>query len=147
MSYGIAIRTSSGLTDLKDIFTVRPKQEKSFNKGNSSITLSNNQDVSYGNFTNLGVNYDSTTDAFFVTKYGLVWKTNQVKTNFWLMASYTGLVDINLAHTLVLDDSSNEVKLTWHNKGWTFGGTLTIIPGTGEVALYVDCTIIKIKAS
>lgn len=142
MSYGMQIRLSSGLTDVADVYTVRPKEEHGIDKGTGTISLYPNQDINYGSFTSLGIDYDSSTDAFFTKKFSLVWKANQTKVNFWGDEIYSSFLDGDLAHTLTLDDVNETVKLVWQNLFWT---SVELIGS--DKKLYVDFTIVKIKAS
>lgn len=148
MSYGMQIRLSSGLTNIDDVYTVRPKEEHELDKGTSNITIYANQDVSYGTFTNFGIDFDSSTDAFFVTKFSYVIDPNVSKIDHWEDHYVNFWYGLDLAHTLVLDDVNETVKLVWQNRTWD---SLTIQPNSGtnfqSVALYIEFKIIKIKAS
>lgn len=143
------IRLSSGLTNIDDVYTVRPKEEHELDKGTSSITLYPNQNVSYGTFSSLGIDFDSSTDAFFVTKFSYsIDPDATTKIDHWDDAFINQFFGLDLAHTLVLDDVNETVKLIWQNEYWD---SLTIQPNSGtnfqSVALYIEFKIIKIKAS
>lgn len=145
MSYGMQIRLSSGLTDISDVYTARPKEEHQIDKGSSNITLYPNQDVSYGTFSSLGIDFDSSTDAFFVTKYSPAFNpSTETKVDHWSDIAFKAFFDLDLAHTLILDDVNETVKLVWQNEFWN---SLTLEPSSGSVILYVEFTIIKIKGS
>ena len=144
MTYGMQIRLSSGLTNIDDVYTVRPKEEHQLDKGSSNITLYPNQDVSYGTFTTLGIDFDSSTDAFFVTKFTPFFRPSvETKIDHWADIGFNGFFGLDLAHTLVLDDVNETVELVWQNQYWD---SVTLQPSSG-VTLYIECTIIKIKAS
>jgi hypothetical protein len=141
MSYGIQINTSSGLTDLSDIYSVRPKETHSLYSTASSVTLVRDQSYEYGTFTALGINYNPATDVYFVTNAWVNKDSGEAKTDHWALSDYASF-GISLVDAFELDTSDNKAKLTWYTDFWD---SLTITR-TGESILRVDFTIVKIKA-
>lgn len=142
MSYGIQVNTSSGLTDLSNIYSVRPKQTHSVYSTASSITLVRDQVYEYGTFSDLGISYNPATDVYFVTKAWAVKEVGEVHTDHGELSDYASF-GISLVDAFELDTSDNKAKLTWYTDFWD---SLTITKGTAESLLRVDFTIVKIKA-
>lgn len=142
MSYGIQINTSSGLTDLTDIYSVRPKETHSLYSTASSITLYKDQSYEYGTFSSLGINYDPATDVYFVTEAWFAKDTDEVHSNHWGLSDAASF-GLDLVDAFELDTSDNKAKLTWYTDYWD---SLTITKGSSESILRVDFTIVKIKA-
>jgi len=142
MSYGIQINTSSGLTDLTDIFSVRPKETHSLYSTATSITLDRDQSYEYGTFSDLGINYNPATDVYYITNAWVNKESGQEHTNHWTLSLYSGF-GINLMDAFELDTSDNKAKLTWYTDYWD---SVTVTRGTSESILRVDFTIVKIKA-
>lgn len=141
MSYGIQINTSSGLTDLTDIYSVRPKETHSLYSTATSVTLDRDQSYEYGTFSALGINYNPATDVYFVTNAWVNKDAGETHTDHWALADYAGF-GVSLMDAFELDTSDNKAKLTWYTNTWT---ELTITR-TGESILRVDFTIVKVKA-
>jgi hypothetical protein len=145
MSYGMEVRLSSGLTNVDDVYTVRPKEEHEIDAGAGTITLNTNQFHEYGTFTTLGIDYDDATDAYFVVNASTTRDANFVKRNFWDELVNNGIFAINgIAITFVLDTSDDKAKVFF----WVDSNSqLTLTASSGHVLLPVDIAIVKIKAS
>ena len=142
MSYGIQINASSGLTDLSDIYSVRPKETHSLYSTASSVTLYPDQVFEYGTFSDLGISYNPATDVYFITNAWLAKYAGEVSSNHDLLDFYSDF-GVNLLTAFELDTSDNKAKLTWYTDNWS---SITVTKGTAESILRVDFTIVKIKA-
>ena len=143
MTYGMQIRLSSGLTSVDDVYTIRPKEEHEIDKGTAELTLTPTQDINYGSFTTLGIDYDSSTDAYFTKRFSMSMPPNTTKINHWASFFWVVLVDADLPHTLTLDDVNETVSCYFQDSYW-ISVTAT---GTVNTKAFLDFTIIKIKAS
>lgn len=140
----MAIRTSSGLTSLEDIYTVKPKGTYTLSGGTSSLTLRADQDFVYGSLTGLNIDFDPAKDVYFVTNYVVSKAPNQVFTNFWDEEVIIGFFRFLVPYSLVLDTVNDEVRLTWYTDYFT-SVTLTPFPSGAEL-LVIELTIVQIKA-
>lgn len=143
MSYGIGIETSSGLTSLEDIYTVKPKGTYTLSGGTSAIDLKSDEDFVYGSLTGLNIDFDPAKDVYFVTSYSVYKETNQVFTNFWGEEIFLGVFRFLVPYSLVLDTVSDEVRLTWYTDYFT---SFTLTPRSGGELLVIELTIVQVKA-
>ena len=145
MSYGLAIRTSSGLTDLDDVYTVRARGEHSLDSGTTQEILVDGVDFEYGTFSNLGISYDETTDAYFVRSFAFSFVPGQTYPDHWEEAGASQFTGLTLPQSFFLDTTSNKAVLRVIDQYWQTTNTFNSIGG-GNL-FYIELTIIKIKAS
>ena len=145
MTYGLAIRSSSGFTNLDDVYTVRLRDEHSLDTGTSSETLTDGVDYEYGTFSNLGISYDETTDAYFVKSFNQFPAPGQTYVDHWDETSVAGFTGITLPHSFFLDTSSNKAVLRVIDQYWST--TTTLDNSSGGNLFDCEVVIVKIKAS
>tara|TARA_R110002167_G_scaffold74715_1_gene208912 strand:+ start:3083 stop:3520 length:438 start_codon:yes stop_codon:yes gene_type:complete len=145
MTYGLAIRTSSGLTELDDVYTVREKEEHSLDSGGNTYTLNQNVDFEYGTFTALGIDFDETTDAYFLKDFKLIKNAGQVYSDHWADHFFYAFYGINMPNGFALDTTANKAILRVHDLFWTTTGISTNY--STDVLFHAELTIVKIKAS
>lgn len=139
----MAIQTSSGLTSLEDIYTVKPKGTYTLSGGTSAIVLEPDQDFVYGSLTGLNIDFDPAKDVYFVTNYMVSKGPNQVFTNFWDEEVVIGFLRFLVPYSLVLDTVNDEVRLTWYTD---YFSRITISPSSGGELLVIELTVVQIKA-
>jgi len=145
MAYGMQVRLSSGLTNVDDVYTVRPKEDHQIDAGAGPVSFSTNSYYTYGTFTSLGIDYNETTDAYFVVSADTFRNPNFVKRNFWDEMINNSLFAFDkIVITFVLDTSDDKAKIFF----WVDTQLSTSISANGNNVLFaVDIAIVKIKAS